>query len=65
MQVKEERREEIARENRFGEEKENGNEEKRAVGDSYYLGVLNLRLRIKKYSNCTSVLDVVMTVCVK
>jgi hypothetical protein len=48
MLVKEERSEEIARENRFEEEKEKRNEEKRAVRDSYYLGVLNLRSRIKK-----------------
>jgi hypothetical protein len=65
MLVKEERRGDIAREKRLEEEKENGNDEKRAVRDSYYLGVLNLRSRIKKYSNCTSVLDVVMTVCIK
>lgn len=64
MLVKEERWEEIARENRLEEEKENG-KEKSAVRDSYYLVVLNLRSRIKKYSNCTSVLDVVMTVCIK
>lgn len=48
MVAKEGRREEIARENRFEEEKENGKEEKRAVGDSYDLCVLNLRSRIKK-----------------
>ena len=48
MLVKEERSEEMARENRFKEEKENRKEEKRAVRDSYYLVVLNLRSRIKE-----------------
>ena len=48
MLVKGDRREEVQRENRLEEVKENEKEENRAVRDSYYLGVLNLRSGLKK-----------------